>query len=63
MSKDIRVYCGKCAQDVRDAGYILMRTGKQTKEECDKCDRMGFEFNMQNKKALVARLNELDARG
>lgn len=49
MKEDIRVYCGKCAQDVRDAGYVLMRTGKQTKEECDKCNRMGFEYEMKKK--------------
>lgn len=47
MKKDIRVYCAKCAQDVRDAEYLLMRTGKQTNEECDKCDRIGWEYEMK----------------
>lgn len=47
MKKDIRVYCGKCAQDVRDAGYMLVRTGKTIKCECDKCNRLGYEYEMK----------------
>lgn len=52
MKKDIRVYCGKCAQDVRDAGYLLVRTGKQTKEECDKCFRLGWTYYQKKKKVV-----------
>ena len=47
MCEDIRVYCKQCAQDVRDAGYVLKRTDNVYKSECDKCNRMGFEHTIK----------------
>lgn len=44
---DIRVYCPKCAQDVRDAGYVLKRTDNVYKSECDKCMRQGFTYRQK----------------
>lgn len=41
---DTRIFCNKCAQDIRDAGYKLLRTDKKVKEECDKCHRQGYEY-------------------
>ena len=43
---DIRVYCPKCAQDVRNAGYVLKRTDNVYKSECDKCYRQGYEYRL-----------------
>ena len=48
---DIRVYCPKCAQDVRDAGYVLKRTDKWEKTECDKCSRLGWTYEQKRVKA------------
>ena len=44
---DIRVFCHNCAQDVRNAGYVLKRTDKWEKTECYKCNRQGFEYTMK----------------
>ena len=44
---DIRVYCPKCAQDVRNAGYVLKRTDNVYKSECDKCNRIGWEYSLR----------------
>ncbi len=44
---DIRVFCYKCAQDIRNAGYVLKRTDKWEKTECDKCNRQGFEYTIR----------------
>jgi hypothetical protein len=46
---DIRVYCYKCAQDVRNAGYILKRTDNVYKSECDKCMRQGYEYVLKRR--------------
>ena len=44
MPKDIRTLCGQHAQEMRDAGYRIIRTGNQEKSECDKCKRIGWEY-------------------
>lgn len=49
MPKDVRVYCKRCAQDVRDAGYVLKRTDKVYKSECDKCYRQGHEYILKKR--------------
>jgi hypothetical protein len=49
MPKDVRVYCKRCAQDVRDAGYILKRTDNVYKSECDKCMRQGYEYVLKRR--------------
>jgi hypothetical protein len=46
---DTRVYCPKCAQDVRNAGYILKRTDNVYKSECDKCMRQGYEYVLKRR--------------
>lgn len=45
--KDIRTLCGQHAQEMRDAGYWLVRTGKEFKCECDKCYKQGFEYELK----------------
>ena len=49
MPKDVRVYCKRCAQDVRDSGYILISTWRDYKQECYKCGWPGFEYEQRKK--------------
>jgi hypothetical protein len=47
MEKDIRVLCRRCANEYRDAGYILKSTGYQAyQQDCFKCDRRGYEYEV-----------------
>ncbi len=50
---DIRCFCKKHAAEYINSGkYILKRLnfGRVTLDKCDKCDRLGFEFILIEKK-------------
>lgn len=52
-SEDIRCFCKKHAAEYINSGsYILKRFnyGRATLEKCDKCDRLGFDFILIEKK-------------
>ena len=42
--KDIRVLCSQHAKEVIYAKFALIRTNSQTKVECDKCKKQGWEY-------------------
>lgn len=46
---DLRTYCKRCADDLRRAKYVLVRTKKENKAECDKCNRQGYEYLLKKK--------------
>lgn len=48
--KDIRTLCYRCASDYREAGYKLFMRNIKSKSRCDKCERLGFEYEIQFKK-------------
>ena len=47
LSKDIRSLCGQHAYDMRNAGYQLCRTKNTVKEECDKCYKQGYNYELK----------------
>lgn len=50
---DIRCFCKKHAAEYINSGsYILKRLnfGRGTLDKCDKCDRLGFDFILIEKK-------------
>ena len=52
-SADIRCFCKKHAAEYINTGsYILKRLiyGRATLDKCDKCDRLGFDFILIEKK-------------
>lgn len=52
-SADIRCFCKKHAAEYINTGsYILKRLnyGRTTLDKCDKCDRLGFDFILIEKK-------------
>lgn len=48
--KDIRTLCYRCASDYREAGYELFIRDTRLKNKCCKCERMGFDYEVQFKK-------------
>ena len=51
--QDIRCFCKKHASEYINTGnYILKRLsyGRATLDKCDKCDRLGFDFILIEKK-------------
>ena len=46
MPKDIRTLCSQHAKEMIYAKYALIRTNKQEKETCDKCNRVGWEYEL-----------------
>lgn len=60
---DIRCFCKKHADEYRNSGiYILRRPDyiQTVMDKCDKCDRLGFDYiledklsSIQNKRVLV----------
>ena len=52
-SADIRCFCKKHAAEYINSGsYILKRLnyGRAILDKCDKCDRLGFDFILMEKK-------------
>ena len=47
MPKDIRTLCSQHAKEMIYAKYALIRTGNQNKSECDKCNRIGWEYSLR----------------
>ena len=47
MKKDIRVLCSKHAKEIIYAKYVLIRTANHNKCECDKCKRVGWEYELR----------------
>jgi len=46
-----RTLCYRCANDYRDAGYILKSIAYQAhKQECFKCNRMGWTYLIERKR-------------
>ena len=48
--KDIRTLCYRCADDYITSGFELIKQNKKHKSKCDKCERLGFEYEIQFKK-------------
>ena len=46
MPKDIRTLCSQHAKEMIYARCALIRTNKQEKETCDKCKRVGWEYEL-----------------
>lgn len=49
MIRDVRTLCYRCAQEMREARYVLIRTGCEVKSACDKCSRSGYDYEVVNK--------------
>ena len=48
---DKRCLCNKCADDYTSAGYVLTRTHRNDKEECEKCNwHISKEYRVAEKK-------------
>lgn len=48
---DYRTLCAQCADDYRSAGYVITLCRNQThKQQCDKCDRMGWVYAVREMK-------------
>ena len=45
--KDIRVLCSQHAKEIIYTKYVLIRTANHNKCECDKCNRQGYEYELQ----------------
>ncbi len=47
MKIDIRILCSQHAKEIIYAKYVLIRTANQNKCECDKCNRVGWEYELR----------------
>lgn len=48
MKKAIRVLCSKHAKEIIYAKYVLIRTANHNKCECDKCQKVGWEYELRS---------------